>query len=240
MLDLPVEICQRILDDCDLLSQLRLVQSCSALYSSLQITDFFNIEDKIKALLTDAILLNYPHINKLDASGNKNITDNGIKHLPLRQLSVPYNPNITDEGIKNMRLKILNASSMFCNITGEVIQNMDSLDELNAENNHKIKDEHLVNLYLYVLNISYNNSITNKGIQHMLLHTLIAQGNNKITDEGIEHMVLSVLTACHLSGITDKGIKKMNLKKLIAFYNPCITLNGTKHMPRHQEFCLSD
>jgi len=39
--------------------------------------------------------------------GNKNITDEGIKHMYLYSLNLRNNMNITDEGIKHMNIRNL-------------------------------------------------------------------------------------------------------------------------------------
>ena len=86
-----------------------------------------NDEDKI---LDDDILIylsNYVEIDKLNASENSKITDEGIKHMQLHTLTC-YGSKITDEGIKHMQLHTLHASYL---MTDKGIKHM-QLHTLNA------------------------------------------------------------------------------------------------------------
>ena len=78
------------------------------------------IPQKYSRFLNDRIISNYPYLHTLDAFDNPNITDAGIKGMPLHTLNASWNPNITDAGIKGMHLHTLNAFSnpniLSCNI----------------------------------------------------------------------------------------------------------------------------
>src|SRR3989344_1610970 len=103
-------------------------------------------------ILDDGILIylsNYVEIDKLNASENTKITDEGIKHIHLHTLYTSYS-QITDEGIKHMQLHTLDASSS------------------------KITDDGIKHMQLHTLNASLS-KITDEGIKHMQLHTLDAR-----------------------------------------------------------------
>src|SRR3989344_1239613 len=168
-------------------------------------------KDKDK-ILNDELLIylsNYIEIDKLDASYNNKITNEGIKHMQLHTLDARYS-HITDEGIKHMHLHTLNAK--YSNLTDEGIKHM-QLHTLNAQRS-KITDEGIKHMLLRTLYTS--EYMTNKGIKHMQLHTLDAAKH--MTNEGIKHMQLHTLYASW-SKITDEGIKHMQLHNLNASWS---------------------
>ncbi|ARF11257.1 hypothetical protein Klosneuvirus_1_114 [Klosneuvirus KNV1] len=107
---LPVEIIQLILDMLPLPTQVNLTQLNHYIQDHLRITDFYNIEQKYQQKITDDILKKYPYIKKLDASNNLKITNEGLKHLNLHTLNVSLDfsyygyGDITEDGIKHMPL----------------------------------------------------------------------------------------------------------------------------------------
>ena len=121
-------------------------------------------KDEYKILDDDILiyLSNYVEIDKLTASENKKITDEGIKHMQLHTLNAMFS-KITDEGIKHMQLHTLNVSFS------------------------KITDEGIKHMLLHTL-YAFRSEITDNGIKHMQLHTLYA--SKYMTDEGIKHMHL--------------------------------------------------
>jgi len=80
---LPIEVWQLILDLCPLISQFNLISCCKLFSKRLQIIDFYYIDDREKAKLTDQILKRYPHIKYLDASGEYcQVTNEGMVVKP--------------------------------------------------------------------------------------------------------------------------------------------------------------
>ena len=113
-------------------------------------------KDKDK-ILNDELLIylsNYIEIDKLDASYNNKITNEGIKHMQLHTLDARYS-HITDEGIKHMQLHTLYASDFMTN-------------------------KGIKHMQLHTLGVS--GCMTDEGIKHMHLHTLNAKYSN-LTDE---------------------------------------------------------
>jgi hypothetical protein len=109
----------------------------------------FHLTIPICVEVDDNILKLYlKNIQRLDAYGSPNITDESIKHLTnLRTLDVG-NTNITDDGIKNLtNLQKLYAYNL--NITDEGIEHLTNLQILFTDGNPNITDEgikHLTNL----------------------------------------------------------------------------------------------
>ena len=99
---LPLDVYHYIFDilDGDIRTQLYL-KSLAKEFNLLPVMDLFNIDDKYKCNLTDEILINFKFIKLLDGSGwDSKITNNGIKHMTsLHTLDASCNKNITDEGI---------------------------------------------------------------------------------------------------------------------------------------------
>src|SRR3989344_5709591 len=146
-------------------------------------------KDKNNILDNDILiyLSTYVEIDKLDASENNKITDEGIKHMQLHTLDAMCS-QITDEGIKHMQLHTLEAPRS------------------------QITDEGIKHMQLHIL-YAYLSNITDDGIKHMQLHTLHA--SNYMTNEGINHMQLHTLYASKY--MTDEGIKHMHLHTLEAY-----------------------
>jgi hypothetical protein len=105
---------------CDFRTKLALLSTTRDL--DITITE---INDKLSSRINNKILLQskYKGLLILNASCNRNITNEGIKHMQLHSLNAAFNTNITDEGIKHMQLQILNALYNK-NITDEGIKHM--------------------------------------------------------------------------------------------------------------------
>lgn len=147
--------------------------------------------------ITDKELQQLPHLTYLDTYYNREITDEGIKHLKLETLIIStFNANhcakITNEGIKNMPLKHLDIS---CNptITNAGIKHF-NLNILSISYISTITDEAIKNMNLTELDTIMNDKISNEGIAHMTnLLAVHAYGNNKITKEGIKNSPKCIL-----------------------------------------------
>ncbi len=92
---LPFEIWQEIILNCEFLTAIRLRQLNKWFYK-LEIHDFYNIDWKYLNKLSDDILKAYPFIQKLNASWNNMISDDGIKQLNLIKLYASSNSKIRD------------------------------------------------------------------------------------------------------------------------------------------------
>ena len=102
----------------DFYSQIRFKSVCRS-FNEAQITNLYDIPDKVKSKLTDKILLNFSFVTKLnaydnlkitsvnhmtkllelDAQGNCGIGDNGIQCCSLIKLYADDNPKITKQFI---------------------------------------------------------------------------------------------------------------------------------------------
>ena len=67
------------------------VSLCSKYFYGVKIIDFYNFAWYNKSNLSDTIIKNYKKIKYLDARGNSNITDEGIKHMQLKSLDASDN-----------------------------------------------------------------------------------------------------------------------------------------------------
>ena len=95
---MPFEIIQNVLFEyCNGDDQMHLKK----LYydDKLEITDLFNIDDNIKKTLCDESLKLFKNLKRLDVNGNKYITNSGIQNMKLHTLDASYNKNITDDEI---------------------------------------------------------------------------------------------------------------------------------------------
>jgi hypothetical protein len=130
-------------------------RSISKYMHKLEIHDFYNIRKKYLNLLDDKILLNYPFIKYLNASGYYcKISDEGIKQLNLKKLNVCDNQKITNINHMGNTLIELNASFL-CIINNESIKNL-HLRKLNACNNKNITSVNHMKETLTELNASEN------------------------------------------------------------------------------------
>ena len=178
----------------------------------------------------------YIKITKLYLFCNKNITNDGIKHLiQIEDLNLGHNNTITDEGICDMiNITKLNLSNN-TTITNKGIQKMNQMVELDLHNNNQITDDGLQNMnQIKILIISSNNNITDKCVIKLTnLHTLNLWMNTKITDYCLMNLTnqLIELNLCENYNITDEGITHMiHMQKLNLLCNNKITNNGIKHM----------
>src|SRR3972149_1855897 len=123
-----------IFEKLDFESQHNLRQSCHYFYTTLQITNLYDLSYEYQKKLTDEILSSdqFQKVTKLDISYNKKVTDNGIKNLyNLKKLNISGNENITNDGIKNLyNLRKIDISANK-KITDEGIKNLLNLQELN-------------------------------------------------------------------------------------------------------------
>ena len=111
----------------------------------------------------------FGYIKTLDLLENDNMTDEGLKFLPLlTTLYLPCTVNITDEGLKHLKF----------------------LTTLDLSFNKKITDEGLKHLkVLKKLYLSHNEKITDEGLKHIpLLTSLNIDGNDEITNEGLKYL----------------------------------------------------
>ena len=179
----------------DLKNQLRFRSVSATFQIKYQITNMPNMK-----ILTNEILLQYPNLTQLYASGNDKIKD--INHLTkLQILNAGYNCGIDDKGISllsnltelcvngNEKIKDLNHLPKLqilyaggsCGIDDKGISCLTNLTQLNADDNEKIKDiNHLTKLQ--ILNAGWNCEIDDKGISRLTnLTQLDARNNKKIT-----------------------------------------------------------
>jgi len=220
----------------DIVSQLNIKSSCKML-NTFEIIDLYEIDYKYKNKLNDKILSKFKFVKYLDASENKNITDNGIMHLNLHTLNVESNSNITNNGIKHMNLHTLYMADNI-GITDAGIQHMNIyILYIGCTNITDTGIQYMTNVFW--LNASGNNKITNYGIRKMNLICLHADGNPNITDEGIKHMNISYLTVCDNPNITEEGIQHMNLLVLRAWNNPNISHNTERNIRNKNKITYS-
>ena len=100
--DLPYDLLQMIFNGLDFISQLRYHQMISFVYVNIHMTNFGDIEDTIITKLSDEILVKYPHISKLNASSNRQITN--VNHLrELQELIVRRRCGICQNGISELQ-----------------------------------------------------------------------------------------------------------------------------------------
>ena len=172
----PIEIWKfEIFPKLDILSQLRLRATCKHLYTNLDITNLYNIDDKYKIKINNQILFMYPKLEKLDASFNPKITE--VNYLMnLKILSAHGNSGICDESLIHLDLIELN---VWNNPKITKISHLKNLKKLEASwSNSGINDESLIGLDLVVLNVSNNPKITN--IAHLknlkILHADLDSG----------------------------------------------------------------
>lgn len=144
--------------------------SIGTLYKDIDLTEHVINNKYLKKLyafknITDDHIINLTQIIELSASGNKNITDKGIKNMNLKYL-LADSSGITDKGIKHMNLEFLCVSKNSL-ITGEGIKNSTSLHTLIAGIGSGITNKELENLNLSELRAITNPNITHDGIKHM-------------------------------------------------------------------------
>ena len=138
-MSLPPELWQMIVDQVDFLSKIRLRQVHPYLMVCLQITDFYNIDDRYLEALDDAIIKQHPYIKELFAFDNPKITD-VTPLINLEILDASWGCGIGDNGLKTSNLKFLDASG---NTNIKDISHMTLLKELYARWGCGIKDNGL-------------------------------------------------------------------------------------------------
>jgi flagellin-specific chaperone FliS len=212
---LNLDVIYLIFEFLDFLSKITFRGTTKYMYK-LEIHDFYNIEKKYLKLLNDEILLNYPYIKYLNASGNRNITN--VNHMGKSLIE-------------------LNASGTFCGINNKGIKNLNLL-KLYAYYNPKIYNvNHMENII--ELDASYNCGISDEGIKNLKnLQKLCATDNFKI--KNINHMTQSLieLDASYDCGISDEGITKLNLQILYSHCNEKI--KNVNHMNKLIKFNKSE
>jgi len=94
----------------------------------MKIIDLYNTDCEYSSYFDDDILMNYIDATKLNAKGNRNITD--VNHMTkLKVLDASSVCGIDDDGIKNLNLEILIVDS---NDKIKNIKHMTNLKELSA------------------------------------------------------------------------------------------------------------
>jgi len=183
-MDIPIEIHQLILSPADFLSQIRIRCACRLFYAKLEVTNFYDIEQKYLDRLSDDVLRAYPFVTKLNANHSSNITN--LNNLPKLEILSDRKYRMRDHNIcSNMNLTELDIGP---NTKITDINYLTQLKKLNIGDNdesfysHKkygIEDKGIANLNLTELNISNNRYI--KNISHMTsLTKLIARGDCRI------------------------------------------------------------
>ena len=198
-------------------------------------------ENDQQKILDDDILIylsNYVKIDKLDASYNNKITDEGIRHMKLYTLDA-LRSNITDEGIKHMQLHTLNAQ--MSQITDKGIKHM-QLDTLYA-NGSLITDEGIKHMHIHTL-YAYHSQITDKGIEEHPQRCPIEPSHDTV-GKGILH--IPTYTIYQLGYITHDEIAYMQRKVEPPYYigndsgigrytlyaSEYMTNDGIKHIQYH-------
>ena len=126
----------------------------------MKIIDLYNIDCEYSSYFDDDILMNYIDATKLNAKGNRNITD--VNHMT--------------------KLKVLRACGS-CGINNKGIINLNDLEILNVGDNSKITNiNHMIKLKeLYACGSC---GINNAGLINIKnLEILAIRGNQKITKE---------------------------------------------------------
>ena len=204
---LPIEVWNIIFDKSGFIEQIRVRQVHKDLLK-LQIVNLHTIDGKYLYLLTDNILLNYPHIKFLNAHDNKKITS--VNHMSkLIKLNAGCQCGIGDDGIKDINLEILNA---YNNVKITSLNHMPKLINLNAGYHSGIGDNGIKDINLQILNTWNNSKITS--VNHMSkLINLDAGWNCGIGNDGIKDINLQILNAWD----NDKIISVNYMSKLIQF-----------------------
>src|ERR1700753_3717462 len=101
ILNISIYDLQKIFNFCDFKSQLYLLFSCKLFNNNLLIADLYNINENIRSLLNDKILKQskYKYVTKLNAYGNKKITDVSQMASTLKILNTGGNCGIDQNGI---------------------------------------------------------------------------------------------------------------------------------------------
>lgn len=214
---LPLEICQEILESLDFLSQIRLRQTCKYL-NLLSIIDFYNIPFKYTQLLTNEILEQHRNIKYLNISSNNNITTvNALKFLTkldisdciisnsgitncynLTELDASYNPYITNINHLTELTKLF--ANYTCGITDNGLSNCTQLIELHILHNSKITDiNHCVNLQILE---DYKSSLLPSGRQGCINLKSITSSNsdpfnsNEVLIYSFSYNILRIMSGC--------------------------------------------
>jgi hypothetical protein len=166
------------------------------------------------------------HLHTLIAANCKNIHQQGINALNLRELNINKNQSISDVSwMRNLRILSVN----YCNlISDQSLRGVDNLEELHCDGVENITDLNSMR-NLKVLSICGSLSgVTDQGIQGLNLLELNLNDNTKITK--ISHM--SNLKKLSIDiylfdedledypGIQDDELKALNLEELHADGNP--------------------
>lgn len=198
MIMLSMDIYEMVFNNCDFISQIRLRQLSCLTYCVLQMTDFYNINGRIKSLLDDTIIAQYAHIRQLDASLGCIHDVNNLTEL--RKLNT-QSSQINQKGIDKLKyVRILFADRHNARIT-----NVNHLQDLR------------------ILYATHQSGIDQAGIADLRkLIILYARSNSKITS--VNHLTeLRKLFADNTCGIDQTGILKLcKLETLTVQDNPRI------------------
>lgn len=200
--------------------------------------------------ISDDGIMNMTNLEDLRCPGNKNITDNGIKNLKLKMLSISYNSGITNDGVKKqiylesfcpnenieddtfrylINLTYLNLAyfSIDCKITNNALKFLPQLKELDLSSNSNITYDGLQYLSnLEILHLGFNETITDEDLCQMTqLKKITLSRNNVITDKSIIKLVnLEEIKMISNDNITSYAFDLLiNLKKV--FYRDCKHIN---------------
>lgn len=94
LFSVPVDIIRKIFYHLDTHTQITLKQSCK--YFSM--LDILYIDENCGSKLDDEILTRYPNVIELNIDNNFQITNEGLKHLPLLRSLNAHWTKITDDG----------------------------------------------------------------------------------------------------------------------------------------------
>lgn len=185
---------------------------------NIKFDDVIQIPVQYLGIVDDAVLKLFPNLTYLDASGNKNITDDSIIKLRnLKYLNASGNRKITDRSISKLsKLTHLDASNNL-NITDESVSKLVNLMYLNAANSHNITDE----------SVSKLNKLTH----------LNASNNQNITDYFIYNIEATEQTAEFLDGVLDHTENNVDFG-LEQYVHDC-SRNRNIRINRHNMFLLS-
>jgi hypothetical protein len=220
------DVLKLIFNKLDILSQLRLRQTCKYFYQFLLVIDLYNINSKSRHKLTDTIIQQYKSLEQLDLLYNYCVTDLALKDLPIKKLAVTSS-NISNDAIKGLtKLKELLAEGPNTMISDEGFVDLDNPEIYNSIADLSCKKLNLTKLY-----IAFNDKISDLAIENMItLTTLDIRSCDNITDFCLRKLV-NLENLYVGETITDSGLKNLSLKSLWLFHNNSITDNAIKRMP---------
>jgi len=191
-----------------------------------------------------------PHsLQSLDVSYCYNITDEGIKSLPmtLTCLNVAYCYQITDEGMSGLPPLLTHLNVESCNkVTNEGLKTLpQSIQHLNLQGCVEINDEGITFILSHLQNIDFLN-IGNTSISSCLPFALAhAQRNNNSlfpnsssssspSPTGLRYLDL---TQCNISDESIRSLETLSsLEYLNLFKCVSVTNDSLKYLPPNLEF----